>query len=141
MAKKKPTKKPAKKKSNNPNGRPLIKIDKGEVEKLARLGCNDTEIGNFFGVHPTTIGKRFSVILTKGRAERKAKLRQMQWKAAEGGNIAMLIWLGKQELGQIETIKHEGGQIDPVTVMLNSVGKQIETNPALKKKTEKELND
>lgn len=103
---KKKTVKPKKKKSNNPNGRPQAKIDKLEVEKLARLGCNDTEIGDFFEVHPTTIGKRFSIILTKGRAARKAKLRQMQWKAAEAGNVAMLIWLGKQELGQTEKSEH-----------------------------------
>lgn len=27
-------------------------------------------------------------------------LRRLQWKAAEGGNATMLIWLGKQLLGQ-----------------------------------------
>ena len=26
----------------------------------------------------------------------------MQWKAADKGNVAMLIWLGKQVLGQTE---------------------------------------
>ena len=26
----------------------------------------------------------------------------MQWKAAESGNVTMLIWLGKQVLGQSE---------------------------------------
>ena len=26
----------------------------------------------------------------------------MQWKAAESGNVSMLIWLGKQMLGQSE---------------------------------------
>ena len=29
----------------------------------------------------------------------------MQWKAAQDGNTAMLIWLGKQELGQREPDK------------------------------------
>jgi hypothetical protein len=27
----------------------------------------------------------------------------MQWKAADKGNVTMLIWLGKQVLGQAET--------------------------------------
>jgi hypothetical protein len=30
----------------------------------------------------------------------KASLRRMQFKAAEDGNVTMLIWLGKQFLGQ-----------------------------------------
>lgn len=96
------TVKPKKKKSNNPGGRPQAKIDKEQVEKLAYIGATDTEIGDFFNVHPTTIYKRFSDILTKMRAKRKTRLRQLQWQQAEKGNIAMLIWIGKQELGQVE---------------------------------------
>ena len=33
----------------------------------------------------------------------KYKLRQMQWKSAERGNVPMQIWLGKQILGQSES--------------------------------------
>lgn len=141
-AKKKSTKrKPPKKQSENKGGRPKADIDKDQLEKLIYIGATDTEIGDFFSVHPTTISKRFSEILTKTRAKRKTRLRQMQWQLAEKGNIAMIIWLGKQELGQVETIKHEGIKTDPVKTMLDDVGKQVETNPNLKKKLDKELDD
>jgi hypothetical protein len=30
----------------------------------------------------------------------------MQWKAADRGNVTMLIWLGKQVLGQSEQPQH-----------------------------------
>jgi hypothetical protein len=38
---------------------------------------------------------------------RKISLRQWQWKAAEKGNVSMLIWLGKQYLGQTDKAKEE----------------------------------
>ena len=47
--------------------------------------------------------KNYSEYLTKGRAELKKRLRQTQYEVAvEGKNVAMLIWLGKQILGQTE---------------------------------------
>jgi hypothetical protein len=58
------------------------------------------EIGDYFGVNEGTIRKGYSAFLIKGRANRKAKLRQLQWRSAEAGNVAMLIFLGKNELGQ-----------------------------------------
>ena len=38
--------------------------------------------------------------MTKGRAETKQALRKAQIKSAIGGNTTMLIWLGKNILGQ-----------------------------------------
>jgi len=136
-------KKPAKKKSQSKNkgGRPKADIDKEQLEKLIYIGATDTEIGDFFNVHPTTISKRFSDLIAKTRAQRKTRLRQLQWQLAEKGNVGMIIWLGKQELGQVETIKHQGDKADPVQIMLDKVGKQVETNPELKEKLDKELDD
>ena len=84
-------------------GRPKkYNIDTDQVEKLAGLGCTNTEIGSFFGCSPDLIEKSYSEYLTKGREKGKIRLRQWQLKAAERGNVAMLIWLGKQILGQAE---------------------------------------
>ena len=78
------------------------KIDTDKVEQLASFGCTNTEIASFFNCTEHIIRKSYAENLTKGRAESKLRLRQMQWKAAEKGNVAMLIWLGKQILGQVE---------------------------------------
>jgi len=75
-------------------------IDKEQVKKLATLGCTNKEIADFFGCSADLIEKSYSEFLTKGRAEMKMRLRQLQWKSAEKGNAVMLIWLGKQMLGQ-----------------------------------------
>ena len=77
-------------------------IDTEQVKKLAILGCTNKEIGDFFGCSADLIEKSYSEYLTKGRAEMKMRLRQLQWKSATKGNVVMQIWLGKQILGQSE---------------------------------------
>ena len=75
-------------------------IDVEQVEKLAGLGCTNIEIASFFGCDESLIRKSYSENLVKGRENGKIRLRQWQMKAAQRGNVAMLIWLGKQMLGQ-----------------------------------------
>lgn len=77
-------------------------IDTVEVEKLASYGCTNTEIADFFSCDESLIRKSYSENLTKGRSQGKIRLRKMQWKSAEDGNVTMQIWLGKQVLGQAE---------------------------------------
>lgn len=52
------------------------------------------------------ITERFNCSFVQFRQQRlenrRLQLRQWQWKAAERGNTAMLIWLGKQYLGQCD---------------------------------------
>ena len=83
-------------------------LDTDQIKKLASLGCTNKEISDFFGCSADLLEKSYSEFLTKGRAEQKLRLRQLQWKSAEKGNIVMQIWLGKQYLGQSEnTIKED----------------------------------
>ena len=86
-------------------------IDTEQVEKLASFGCTNIEIGSFFGCSPDLLEKSYSEYLAKGRDKGRIRLRQLQWKAAEAGSHTMLIWLGKQMLGQ--TDKHEFELIKP----------------------------
>ena len=88
-------------------------IDTTEVEKLASFGCTNIEIGSFFGCSPDLLEKSYSEFLTKGRDKGKIRLRQLQWKAAESGSHTMLIWLGKQILGQSD--KQELELIKPIS--------------------------
>ena len=81
-------------------------IDTEKVEQLAGFGCTNTEIASFFGCSTDLIEKSYSEFLTKGRDKGKIRLRQLQWRAAERGNTTMLIWLGKQVLGQSEKTEH-----------------------------------
>ena len=74
-------------------------IDPEQVEKLASFGCSNTEIASFFGCSKDLISKSYSTDVSKGQDKGKIRLRQMLWKSAEKGNVAMQIWLSKQYLG------------------------------------------
>lgn len=80
--------------------RQKLNFNEKEIANYARLGCSNREIADMLGCDEGTIRKRFSALLAKARGWRKAKLRELQWKAAEAGNPTMLIWLGKNDLGQ-----------------------------------------
>ena len=77
-------------------------IDTKQLQKLASFGCTNIEMADFFGCSPDLLEKSYSEYLRKGRSQMKMRLRQLQWKSAEKGNVVMQIWLGKQVLGQSE---------------------------------------
>lgn len=71
-----------------------------DIYELASIGCTDREIARWFDVDENTLRYNFSDILEKGREDLKHSLRRAQIKSALGGNATMLIWLGKNLLGQ-----------------------------------------
>lgn len=77
-------------------------IDPEDVKKLARLHVTIKEMADYFGTTSDTISYHFADIITKAKIETKNSLRRAQLKAAYDGNVTMLIWLGKQMLGQSE---------------------------------------
>jgi hypothetical protein len=81
-------------------GRDKTVIPPEEVFKLASIGCKDTEIADWFGIDGNTLRYNFSVELTKGRLALNMSLRRAQINTALSGNPTLLIWLGKQYLGQ-----------------------------------------
>ena len=81
-------------------GRPKLDIDAEKVEMLASFGCSTVEIAKLHNCDEQTIRTRFKPEIHRGRESMKIKLRQLQWKTAEQGSNAMLIFLGKQYLGQ-----------------------------------------
>ncbi len=107
--------------------RPKLEIDPKTVEGFAKLGATNCEIADHFGCDEGTIRKRFSEILYKGRADRKIRLRQLQWNLAEKGNLGMLVWLGKQELGQSEKLEQKL-DADHGVIFLESNEKKNEGN-------------
>ncbi len=87
-------------------GRPKIELDYDLIAKLAQIQCTQVEIAQIIGVCVDTLQRDeyFSGIYKTGIEKGKSSLRRLQWKAAENGNNAMLIWLGKQYLGQREKV-------------------------------------
>jgi hypothetical protein len=75
-------------------------IPPDEVYHLATLGCSVTEMSEWFGVSQSTLKYNFGEYIKKGKEHIKNKLRDAQMKLALSGNATMLIWLGKNMLGQ-----------------------------------------
>jgi hypothetical protein len=74
-----------------------------DVYRLAQFGSTDREIARWFDIDENTLRYNFSDILEKARTELKHSLRRAQIKLALSGNAVMLIWLGKNLLGQTDT--------------------------------------
>ena len=78
-------------------------IDPKEVEKLASIGMKNSEIAEYLNIDDSTLGYNFKQELIKGRHNLKVSLRKAQISLALTGNATMLIWLGKNILGQSES--------------------------------------
>jgi hypothetical protein len=88
-------------------------LDYELAHKLARMSCTNEEISACLNVSASyfyDLLKRdpeLSDMIQKGRAEGRASLRRVQWQKALEGNVTMLIWLGKQLLGQHDMSRTE----------------------------------
>lgn len=104
-------------------GRKPAQIDLAELEKLSALQCTDEEIASWFGVSTRTIENRrkspaFAQAMQRGRTKGRISVRRNQMRMLENGNGTMAIWLGKQVLGQRDTIinEHVGKGGGPIQV-------------------------
>jgi hypothetical protein len=98
-------------------GRPKVKIGWREFDALCVVQATAEEIAAFFGCSTDTIsravqekhGCTFAEYLGQKRGKGKISLRRAQMQAALAGDKTMLIFLGKQYLGQADRIE----QVDP----------------------------
>ena len=89
-------------------GRTAKRFDLKQVEQLGAIQCTYEEVAAVLGCSADTIARRmkrsktFKEALERGQQTGKASLRRLQWEAAKKGNVTMLIWLGKNLLGQTD---------------------------------------
>lgn len=101
-------------------GRKPIPINYELAEKMAVIGCTQSEISEILGISVKTFeaNPKLIGIHKKGQEKLRASLRRMQYKSAQEGNVTMLIWLGKQLLGQRDKrdVELAGNADNPVRV-------------------------
>ena len=91
-------------------GRPKITINWAEVDKYLIAGTSGQHIADTLGICNDTLFNRckeiykmnFSDYSAKKRQKGNSMLHYKQFQVAMGGNVSMLVWLGKQRLGQKE---------------------------------------
>lgn len=85
-------------------GRKKTVIPEDEFLKLAELHCTWQEISDWYDVPVGTLRDNFADLYKKGTTTTKQRLRQAQLRLAlKNYDRTMLIWLGKQILGQSES--------------------------------------
>lgn len=80
------------------------------IENMARIMCTDEEIADVLGCSRDLFYTKenenlFRQAIEKGKATGKQSLRRKQYEVAMKGNSSMLIWLGKQWLGQTDKVE------------------------------------
>ena len=93
-------------------GKYTIVIDPIQLGKLAELCCSIEEVAAYFRCSTSTIKYRLTreplkSIWETGLARGRISLRRAQLQAAHNGDRTMLIWLGKQLLGQVDKVEQE----------------------------------
>jgi hypothetical protein len=108
-----------------------------DVMRLCQIQCSGNEIAQFFNISRDTlerrIAERYDQTLAEFINERQRighiSLRRVQFQKALEGNVTMLIWLGKQYLGQDDrrVVTSEGSiQIDDRTITPEQKAVKIE---------------
>lgn len=126
--------------SDKKMGRPQIKIDQKQFETLCSILCTQDEIIGVLDIGKETLSRwckrtykmTFEDIYKNKSALGKMSLRRHQFELAQKGNATMLIWLGKQLLGQHDKLVTENTtslnakveSIDPTT--LKAIVKELE---------------
>jgi hypothetical protein len=91
-----------------PASRPLIPIDWNRVDKFLESGCTGIDIAGSLGCSADTLYSRcmqekemtFTAYSVQKKSSGDNLIRVAQMNIALKGNASMLIWLGKNRLGQ-----------------------------------------
>lgn len=88
-------------------GRPRKHVDEILLKKLAAIHCNQDEMSSILGVSVDTLQRRFAAQIKAARDEGKMSLRRKMWEMALNGNVSLLIWLSKNELGMSDKVEEK----------------------------------
>lgn len=91
---------------------PRHPVDTDLLYELASIACTTEEMARILGVSKSTLERHYLDVMQRGRMDCNASLRRKQYEVAMRGNVGMLIWLGKNILGQAEKFDVRGSGAD-----------------------------
>lgn len=120
------------KKPNGKNdvGRREIVLDLERVKFFCRFNPNDEELAAALKIDPDTLSKYKNAdpavlqAMEEGKALGRMSLRGKQFDIAMKGNVSMLIWIGKQQLGQKDKILHGNDVENPLIESIGSLNRE-----------------
>lgn len=116
-------------------GRPKMEIDYKLVEDLGSIMCTMNEIASILGCSTSKLEKdeEFMRVYKKALDNGKMSLRRQQYQLAMKGNCTMLIWLGRQYLGQTDKVESEVDEDTNKTIEVKIIKPSEEDKERLKK--------
>ena len=105
-----------------------VHYDLDLVHKLGLIHASDQECAILLGMNTQTFRRlmkedvQFKVGMERGRAQGKRAIRQKQYDMAMEDNEKMLVWLGKNILGQADKKEVEHAAKDPLKALLDEIG-------------------
>jgi len=108
-------------------GRPRIKVDWNKVEQMCAIQCTGEEIAGVLGIDYDTLNsacKRenklsFSDYFKQKGSVGKMSLRRKQYTSMMEGNTTMMVWLGKNWLGQSDKEMELSDEPAPLNITFN----------------------
>jgi hypothetical protein len=108
-----------------------VPIDLDELEKLAAMHCTEAEVAAWFSKPGQTISQSamsrrlkrepLKTVWAQGWAKGAISLRRQQKQRADAGDKTMLIWLGKQWLGQADKSEVRTSTLDSIEAELDAI--------------------
>jgi len=107
-------------------GRPLFEVNWEQVDTMCAIQCTGQEIADVLGCSFDTLSRAiereqkcsFAEFFGQKRSAGKSSLRRKQYSIAMEGNPTMLIWLGKNWLGQADKAEIAITSLPPIEVGL-----------------------
>lgn len=107
-------------------GKGEIQVDWTRLNQYLELGARLIDCAEFLNVSEDKIqdqikkyhGMKFMEYRDKKMAKMRLRVMQKQFDVAMQGNVAMLIWLGKQILGQTEKIEQQNVDTQPQKLII-----------------------
>ncbi len=117
-----------KKPPHRPKGTTIF-IDWEKVDNMCAIQCTGEEIAGVLDIDYDTLQRAckreknllFADYIGQKKSGGKMSLRRKQYSTAMAGNPTMLVWLGKNWLGQtdkIDTTSSDGSMTPPTTIQL-----------------------
>lgn len=108
----------------NKGGRPKKEVDYDLLNASCEIMCTGEECAALQGMDYDTLNNRlkedkgvgFSEYYRQRSVSGKMSLRRKQYETAMEGDKTMLVWLGKNWLGQTDKIETEHKELPPLTI-------------------------
>jgi len=109
-----------------PPNRPLFQINWDTVDSMCAIQCTGEEIAGVLGCSYNTLFRAcekehsctFEEYFDQKKSNGRMSLRRKQYSTAMEGNPTMLVWLGKNWLGQTDKIETAITSLPPIEVGL-----------------------